>query len=350
MKRLLSMLMAGILCVGMLATMTGCGTRDNTPVVATIDGEDVHSSELAAYIVYNLMYYENSFGMDIQSMASDEIFGSIKEGCLNQAKQYRAIKKLAENEGVSLSKDSKKELKENLDSNRQQLGSQTGTFTRWLKYKVKGDEDPFVTYLNSYGYTEELYESNNETMQLMYDIIDKYYDQGDITKQFQNTYLHAKSILIKADPSKFDDLWKENNADTAQSKNGYYFTEGDMVDEYYQAVAKMEEGAINDQLVYYKGYGWFIIEKLKLEDSALTDTSAYLNNSGDGDESTIKSAIGQQMVQDKLDGIIEDMKVETTDEYDKITAYNVNTYLPFNADAFVSNGSGSAGSAFGSAG
>ena len=27
----------------------------------------------------------------------------------------------------------------------------------------------------------------------------------------------------------------------------------------------MEEGAINDQLVYYKGYGWFIIEKLKLE-------------------------------------------------------------------------------------
>ena len=379
MKRLLSMLMAGILCVGMLATMTGCGTKDNTPVVATIDGEDVHSSELAAYIVYNLMYYENSFGMDIQSMASDEIFGSIKEGCLNQAKQYRAIKKLAENEGVSLSKDSKKELKENLDSNRQQLGSQTGTFTRWLKYKVKGDEDPFVTYLNSYGYTEELYESNNETMQLMYDIIDKYYDQGDITKQFQNTYLHAKSILIKdvddngneltgdaltaaqnkaqsildqvkADPSKFDDLWKENNADTAQSKNGYYFTEGDMVDEYYQAVAKMEEGAINDQLIYYKGYGWFIIEKLKLEDSALTDTSAYLNNSGDGDESTIKSAIGQQMVQDKLDGIIEDMKVETTDEYDKITAYNVNTYLPFNADAFVSNGSGSAGSAVGSAG
>ena len=379
MKRLLSMLMAGILCVGMLATMTGCGTKDNTPVVATIDGEDVHSSELAAYIVYNLMYYENSFGMDIQSMASDEIFGSIKEGCLNQAKQYRAIKKLAENEGVSLSKDSKKELKENLDSNRQQLGSQTGTFTRWPKYKVKGDEDPFVTYLNSYGYTEELYESNNETMQLMYDIIDKYYDQGDITKQFQNTYLHAKSILIKdvddngneltgdaltaaqnkaqsildqvkADPSKFDDLWKENNADTAQSKNGYYFTEGDMVDEYYQAVAKMEEGAINDQLVYYKGYGWFIIEKLKLEDSALTDTSAYLNNSGDGDESTIKSAIGQQMVQDKLDGIIEDMKVETTDEYDKITAYNVNTYLPFNADAFVSNGSGSAGSAVGSAG
>ena len=51
MKRLLSMLMAGILCVGMLATMTGCGTKDNTPVVATIDGEDVASWQRTLSII-----------------------------------------------------------------------------------------------------------------------------------------------------------------------------------------------------------------------------------------------------------------------------------------------------------
>ncbi|MDO4286781.1 MAG: peptidylprolyl isomerase [Eubacteriales bacterium] len=374
MKRFISMLLAGLLCVSMAAGLTGCGsTKDNTPVVATIDGEDVQSSELAAYIVYNLMYYENTFGMDLTTMAGDDIFGSVKEGCLNQAKQYRAIQKLAEQEGVSLSKSSKEKLQENKDSNREALGSKTGGFTRWLKYSVKGDEDPFVTYLNSYGYTEALYDHNNETMQLMYDIIDKYYDDGVITEQFQNTYLHAKSILIKdtdddgnalegdaltaaqekaqklldqvkADPDSFDEVWKENNADTAQPDNGYYFTEGDMVTEYYEAAAAMEAGTINDELVYYQGYGWFIIEKLDLDDAALTDTSAYLNNSGDDDDSTIKDAIGQKLVQDKLDEIMEAMEVETTEEYDKITAYNVNTYLPFNADAFVEEGSGSAGS------
>ena len=382
MKRFISMLLAGLLCVGMLVSVTGCSKTDNTPVVATIDGEDIHSSELAAYIVYNMMYYENSFGMDMSSMADEQIFSSIKEGCLNQVKQYRAIEKLAKEEGVSLSKSSKEKLEENKNTNRESLGSKTGSFTRWLKYTVKGDEDPFETYLNSYGYTEELYDKNNETMQLMDDIIEKYYEEGTIKDRFNNTYLHAKSILIKdtddegnalegdaltaaqkkaqeildkakADPDSFDDLWKENNTDTAQPDTGYYFTEGDMVDEYYQAVVAMEPGAINEELVYYKGYGWFIIEKLDLDEKALTDTAAYLNNSGEGDESTIKTAIGQQMVQDKMDEIMEAMEVETTEEYDKITAYNVNTYLGFDAEAYVEQGSGSgsgAEAAVGSAG
>ena len=77
-KRFLSMLMAGVLCVGMLA---GCGSsKDTTPVVMTVDGEDVQSSELAAYIVYNMMYYENYFGMDVSQLAEETIFDSIKEG------------------------------------------------------------------------------------------------------------------------------------------------------------------------------------------------------------------------------------------------------------------------------
>ena len=373
-KRFLSMLMAGVLCVGMLA---GCGSsKDTTPVVMTVDGEEIQSCELAAYIVYNMMYYENYFGMDVSQLAEDTIFDSIKEGCKSQIVQYRAIEKLAEQEGVTLSNESKDTLEENKNANRESLGSETGSFTRWLKYSVKGDEDPFVTYLNSYGYTEELYDENCETMQLQQDIIEKYYEDGIITEQFNNTYLHAKSILIadtddegnlltgdeleaartkaqqildqaKANPDDFDTLWEENNSDTAQSENGYYFTEGDMVDEYYNAIKDMEVDAINDELVYHEGYGWFIIKKMALEESALTDTSAYLNNTGDGDETTIKTVIGETIVSDKLDEIVEAMEVETTDEYDHITAYNVNTYLPFTSDALVS-GSGS-GSAQGSA-
>lgn len=371
MKRFLSMLMAGILSVSMLA---GCGsTQDNTPVVMTVDGEEVQSSELAAYIVYNMMYYENYFGMSMDQLAGDDIFEGIKEGCQQQVVQYRAIDKLAEQEGVTLSKESKDKLEESKNTNRESLGSKTGSFVRWLKYSVKGDEDPFVTYLNSYGYTEELYDSNNERVQLEDDIIEKYYNDGLIPEEFEKSYLHAKSILIsdcdedgnqltgdaltaaqtnaqeildkvKANPDDFDTLWEENNSDTAQGDNGYYFTEGDMVDEYYEGVKATEVDSINPELVYYKGYGWFIIKRLALEDSALTDTAAYLNNSGEeGDDSTIKSAIGQNMVNDKLDEIMENMEVETTEEYDKITAYNVNTYLPFAVDAFVSgSGSGSA--------
>lgn len=368
-KRFASMLMAGVLSVGMLA---GCGAaKDTTPVVMTVDGEEVQSSELAAYIVYNMKYYESNYGMDMSMLAEDYIFESIKEGCKDQIVQYRAIEKLAEQEGVELSKESKEEIAEDREYNREIMGSETGAITRFLKYTVKGDEDPMVTYLHSYGYTEELYEENTATSMLVYDIIDKYYEDGIITEQFNETYLHAKSILIsdcddegnlltgddleaakqkaqsildqvKADSSSFDTLWAEENADTAQSEDGYYFTEGDMVDEYYNAVKEMEVGSYNDELVYYEGYGWFIIQKMELEESALLEPSAYLYNSGeDDDDSCIKDAIGEDIFYDKLEEIMETMEVETNEEYDKITAYNVNTYLPFAADAYVTAGSGS---------
>lgn len=371
MKRFISMLLTGILCVSMLV---GCGsTKDNTPVVMTVDGEDVQSSELAAYIVYNMMYYENSFGMDISYMADDTIFNSIKEGCKNQIVQYRAIEKLADQEGVSLSKESKQTLEDNKKSNRETMGSETSAFTRWLKYSVKGDTDPFVTYLNSYGYTEALYDQNTETMQLESDIIDKYYNDGVITEQFNNTYLHAKSILISDSDSDgnlltgdefnaaqakaqevldqakagndFAQLMTDNNSDTGEGEDGYYFTEGDMVDVFYNAVKDMDVGSINDSLVYYEGYGWFIIQKEELSEDALTNTDSYIGNTSSTSEeykSTIKDAIGQTIVSDKLDEIIEGMDVQTTDEYDNITAYNVNTYLPFTTDALVTEGSGSA--------
>ena len=58
------------------------------------------------------------------------------------------------------------------------------------------------------------------------------------------------------------------------------------------------------------------------------------------------------MVQEKLEDYIDNMEVEYTDEYDKITVYNVNTYLGFVRDPLVATeGSGSVadGSAGGSA-
>lgn len=373
MKRFFSALLAGVLCVGMLV---GCGSaKDNTPVVMTVDGEDVQSSELAAYIVYNMMYYENYFGMDASYMADDTIFSGIKDGCKNQVLQYRAINKLAEQEGITLSKESKQTLEDNKNANRETMGSKTSGFARWIKYSVKGDTDPFVEYLNSYGYTEELYDKNCETMQLQEDIIQKYYDDGTVEKEYNDSYLHAKSILISDQDADgnlmtgdeleaaeknaqsildkikggedFDTLWEENNADTAQSENGYYFTEGDMVEEYYNGVKDTEVGSVSDELVYHEGYGWFIIQRLELDKDALTDPKCYLNNSGEeGDESSIKDAIGQKMISDKLTEITDAMEVETTEEFDKITAYNVNTYLPFTTDAFVSgSGSGSASDA-----
>lgn len=379
MKRFLAMLLAAVLC---LTALVGCGGTEQTdsPTVMTVDGEEVPASELAAYIVYNMSYYENYFGMDSSFFTDEDMFGSIKESCANQVVTLRAIEKMADELGVTLSSEDKKELEETKKSNMEYVGAESGSFKRWIAYKVKGQDDPWATYLHNMGYTEELFDKDSEIMALENNIVDYYFDQGDITTEFNDTYLHAKSILIsdtdedgnllegddldaakkKAvsvqkklnDGEDFDTLFEQYNDDTAQGDDGYYFTDGDMVEEYEDTVKNLEVGTHAEHTTYHEGYGWFIIERLELDEDALEDTSAYMNNQGEGDESTIKTAIGDAIVEENLQDYIDGMEVEYTDEYDKITVYNVNTYLGFVRDPLVATeGSGSVadGSAGGSA-
>lgn len=386
-KRIIAMLMAGVMC---LTALVGCGStqggENNTQTVMTVDGEDVPANELAAYIVYNIYYYEqmySQYGMQVDAsmFADEDSFNNLKESATEQIKSLRALQKMADDKGVSLTSEQKKELKETKKSNMEYTGAYSDGFKRWVAYTVKGKEDPWTTYLNKMGYTEELFDKDCEILKLEDGIIDQYYDNGDITKKFKKNYLHAKSILISdcdedgnamtgADKKKakqkaekvlqklkdgedFDTLWKKYNDDSAQKKTGYYFTEGSMVAPYEEAVKNLKENETTDELVYYKGYGWFIIERLPLEEDAITDPDCYMNNTGDNDDSTIKTAIGQEMVNDELQDYIDKLDVQTTDEYDKITIKNVNTYLGFVTDPLIATeGSGSVadGSAGGSAG
>lgn len=381
-KRLIAMLLASVMCLTVLAGCGGSaqGGENNTQAVMTVNGEDVPANELAAYIVYNMSYYQNYFGMDTSFFTDEDMFNDIKDSCADQVTTLRAIQVMADDLGVKLSSDDKKELQETKKSNIEYVGGYSDSFKRWIAYTVKGQEDPWVAYLNSMGYTEELFDKDSEIMKLEEGIVDYYYEQGDITKEFNDSYLHAKSILIsdtdedgevltgkalkeakaKAEEIQekvnngedFDALFEENNDDTAQGDDGYYFTEGDMVEEYEEAVRNLEENEITDEVVYYEGYGWFIIKRLPLDESAIDDTAAYMGNQGDGDTSTIKTEIGDAMVEEKLQDYIDNMEVEYTDEYDKITVYNVNTYLGFVRDPLVATeGSGSVadGSAGGSA-
>ena len=376
-KRIVAMLLASVMC---LTVLVGCGGgskggENNSQTVMTINGESVPASELAAYIVYNINYYQQYYSqmgleMDSSYFQDEEMFGSLKESAADQVKALRALQLMAKDLGVKLTSEQKKELEEVEKSNMEYTGAYSDKFKRWVAYSLKGKEDPWAEYLHSMGYTEELFKQDSEILKLEEGIIDYYYDQGDVTDRFHDTYYHAKSILISdsdddgnlltgsakkeakkkaqdllkqiKDGADFDELWAENNDDTAQSEDGYYFTEGDMVDTYEKAVAEMDEDTINDELVYYEKYGWFIIQRLPLDDDALEDPDSYMYNYNDDDDTTLKSIIGNSIVEEKIDEYIENMEVELTDEYDKITMNNVHTYLGFVTDPLVSTeGSGS---------
>jgi hypothetical protein len=77
-----------------------------------------------------------------------------------------------------------------------------------------------------------------------------------------------EDILAAEDPdAKFDEYQVNRSDDTGSNyEGGYYlFTDGDMVDEYYQAVASLEVGEISAELVESENYGYFIVARLAVD-------------------------------------------------------------------------------------
>jgi hypothetical protein len=88
-----------------------------------------------------------------------------------------------------------------------------------------------------------------------------------------------EDILASEDPdAKFDEYQVNRSDDTGSNyEGGYYlFTDGDMVDEYYEAVASLEVGEISAELVVSENYGYFIVARLAVDyDDVPIDYSSY---------------------------------------------------------------------------
>lgn len=77
----------------------------------------------------------------------------------------------------------------------------------------------------------------------------------------------AQDIAVRAQSGEdFDALIKEYNEDPGMesNKDGYVFTEGTMVDEFYQGTLALEEGGVSDPVE--SSYGWHIIQRLPLRE------------------------------------------------------------------------------------
>lgn len=360
-KRLAAAAAGAALCVGLLA---GCGSSDDTPVVMTINGEEVHSSELAGYIVYNMAYYQQ-MGITMDMWAEQDMFDNMKESCKQQAMTYYAIGQLAEEQNIKLDSEDKAELDEQKKQIAEQYGGTTSTFKRWIN-SLKGEEDGFITFLNSMGYTEELYDYTSELVMLNDKLVEQYESDPSIEQTYNDSYLHAKHILIRTTDDSgqsltgeelekaeataqevwkkvqagedFDALVEQYNEDVGMPEDGYYFTEGDMMDEFYQGTSGCEVNEIYPEMVQ-TSYGYHIIQRLPLDTAALDSTDAYLNSDG---ETTIRTVLAQGVLDDVLQEKLEALDVQTNEEYDKITAYNVHTYVGYASDAMLTQGSGSA--------
>lgn len=344
-KRILSMVVASAVVAGVTVTygipnIKYKEIKSSEPVVMTVNGDPVHVDELRAYLKYNKMSMENMlsyYGMD-DSIWSDPTMGTMMidqlfQTASQQAIEVRTVNQEFKNLGLKLTRAESEAAQERMEAD----------------VALFGGQEAFQAWLDSVGYTKDIYTNLMAISAYAGAIQDAYYgDNGTKTNTqaimdaFNDNYLCAKHILVQSIDSSYNPLTgdaltaAQNKANEALEKanagedfdsliaqynedpgmemypEGYVFTEGDMVDEFYQGAKALEPGQTSTSLVE-SSYGWHIIQREPLTEDQLTED--------------IKTALIQQITGksflDEITALMDAAEVEYTEEYGEPTYDNL---------------------------
>ena len=344
-KRIAAMVVASAVVAGVTVTygipnIKYKEIKSSEPVVMTVNGDEIHMDEFRAYLKYNKSYMENMlsyYGMD-DTIWSDPTMGEMMVGQLfesanQQAIEIHTVKQEFEKLGLKLSSEEREQAQQEKMDTIEQMGGQE-LFEQWLQ---------------SIGYNDTMYDNTIAISKYANAIQDAYYgDNGTktntqaIVDKFNETYLCAKHILVQsidgsgnpltgdalaAAQSKaqealekvkagedFDTLIAQYNEDPGMEMypEGYVFTEGEMVDEFYQGTKALEPGQTSTELVE-SGYGWHIIQREPLTAEQLNDTIR---------EQLVQEITGQSFV-DEIQNLMSEVDVQYTDTYGEKTYDNL---------------------------
>ena len=344
-KRIAAMVVASAVVAGVTVTygipnIKYKEIKSSEPVVMTVNGDEIHMDEFRAYLKYNKSYMENMlsyYGMD-DTIWSDPTMGEMMVGQLfesanQQAIEIHTVKQEFEKLGLKLSREEREQAQQEKMDTIEQMGGQE-LFEQWLQ---------------SIGYNDTMYDNTIAISKYANAIQDAYYgDNGTktntqaIVDKFNETYLCAKHILVQSIDGSgnpltgdalataqskaqealekvkagedFDTLIAQYNEDPGMEMypEGYVFTEGEMVDEFYQGTKALEPGQTSTELVE-SGYGWHIIQREPLTAEQLNDTIR---------EQLVQEITGQSFV-DEIQNLMSEADVQYTDTYGEKTYDNL---------------------------
>ncbi len=316
--------------------------QNGAPVVMTINGDEVPADEYATYFYYNMMYYQNMYaqyyglmGIWDDEQTAEMMGASLPLDAQNQAVYSHVILQEFEKAGLSLSETQKKELYQLRKDAIDQMGGY----------------DTYVQKIAQAGFTDQTY-TNFMYLTYVYSALNEYYfgenginkpSDEELQTYFRENYLSAKHILLlTTDPSTgevkrtdaeaqqeaqalldrinagedFDALMKEYSEDGGLegNPNGYIFTEGDMVTEFYEGTKALEPGEVSG--LVKSSYGYHIIKRQPLDEGEFKNYQA-----------SVSIALGKTM-DALLNQWMTSAEVETTDLFGEISYKNVTEYLP----------------------
>ena len=311
------------------------------PVVMTVNGDEVCADEYAGYMLYNMAYYANmyaQFGMtDVwnDEYAAATLGSSMPQAAKDQSVYARVVLQKFNELGLKLTYDQEKQMTQLRQDTIDSMGY-----------------DAFAKQIANFGFSDQSY-NNFMYISQCYNALNEYYygenganvpSDEDLRQYFADNYIAAKHILIstvdstmgetvrtdeeaKAEAQKildrinagedYDALMNEYSEDPGLAGNpdGYIFTEGDMVTEFYDGAKALAEDEVSGLIK--SDYGYHIIKRVPL------DVDGQFENY----KSLLTTAVAGTM-DDLLTQWMQEADVQTTETYDEITYQNVRDYLP----------------------
>jgi len=320
-------------------------------LVMTVNGEKVSPSEYATNMIFNMKNIEDQLAMfgitDVwsneENLAALSFFGidptnidqTLAQAAQDQTVQMYVINQNMEKLGLSLSTEQEQELTDMRSGMMEQLGG----------------EEAFKEYIASFGFDDAGFDAFMRSQSNYAALANYYYGENGVdvpTKEellasFKENYIQAKHILIQTvdasgeeirtdDQAKteaqslleriragedFDALMNQFSEDPGSSSNpnGYIFTEGDMVQPFYEGAKALQDNEVSDPIK--TDYGYHIIKRVPL------DYEGQLENY----RPALLNKMGKSMDM-LLTGWVEQAKVNTTELYNQINHKNVYEYAP----------------------
>lgn len=321
--------------------------NEGAETVLTVNGDAVAADEYSGYMLYNMQYYASMYAqMGLTDLWSNKdmaksLGASMPEAAEQQAIYARVVMQKFNELGLKLSYNEQKEM---ASVRRNSIANTT--------------KDAYLNQIAQFGFSDQTYQNFMYISQCYQALNDYYFGENgvntpsdeDIQKYYEDNYITAKHILITTvDPASgetkrtdeeakkeaqsildrinagedFDTLMNQYSEDTGLSNNpnGYTFTEGQMVTEFYDGAKALAEDEVSE--LVKSSYGYHIIKRVKLDDSQF-----------DNFKSDIVSAISGSM-DELLKQWIDEAQVETTDLYSSITYENVYDYLPQDVQTLI---------------
>lgn len=321
--------------------------NEGAETVLTVNGDAVAADEYSGYMLYNMQYYASMYAqMGLTDLWSNKdmaksLGASMPEAAEQQAIYARVVMQKFNELGLKLSYNEQKEM---ASVRRNSIANTT--------------KDAYLNQIAQFGFSDQTYQNFMYISQCYQALNDYYFGENgvntpsdeDIQKYYEDNYITAKHILITTvDPASgetkrtdeeakkeaqsildrinagedFDTLMNQYSEDIGLSNNpnGYTFTEGQMLTEFYDGAKALAEDEVSE--LVKSSYGYHIIKRVKLDDSQF-----------DNFKSDIVSAISGSM-DELLKQWIDEAQVETTDLYSSITYENVYDYLPQDVQTLI---------------